>query len=193
VKRAELEGEPQDVAVALLGCRLTANGVTVRLVEVEAYGGSSDPASHAYRGETTRNRTMFGPAGHLYVYVSHGIHACCNVVCGPAGVATAVLLRGGVVVRGHAGAAARRGRPIPGGHLDGPGKLCQALGITVAADDGTDLLSRRSAVRLTSGARAAAEQVVHGPRIGLTKEVERPWRFRLVQPGDRVGPKERPR
>ena len=174
------------MADALLGALLVARGVTVRLTEVEAYGGADDPASHAYRGERPRNRTMFGPAGHLYVYVSHGIHVCANVVCGPDGVAKAVLLRGAQVTDGLALAERRRGRSVPGGRLDGPGKLCQALGIR-REDDGVDLFDARGAVRLLEGPRAPAERVVRGPRVGLTRAVERPWRFRLVADG--AGPR----
>jgi DNA-3-methyladenine glycosylase len=180
VTREELARDPEVVAVALLGCRLAAGGVTVRLVEVEAYGGASDPASHAYRGERPRTRTMFGPPGHLYVYLSYGLHSCMNVVCWPAGRAGAVLLRGGRVVDGLDEAESRRGRPVPGGLLDGPGKFCQALGIDRGAD-GTDLLDPGSPIRLLPGPpRERSETVVTGPRVGITKAAERPWRFRLL-------------
>jgi DNA-3-methyladenine glycosylase len=180
VRRRFLEGEPEVVAVGLLGCRLVTEKVVARIVDVEAYGGADDPASHAYRGERVANRSMFGPAGHLYVYLSHGIHVCANVVCGPRGVAHAVLLRGVVVLEGGDVAKLRRGRELPSGRLDGPGRLCQGLGI-VRGDDGTDLLDPASPIRLLSGSLASCEHVVAGPRIGLTKEVERPWRFRVVE------------
>jgi DNA-3-methyladenine glycosylase len=169
-----LRGDPITAARALLGRRLvsTIGGVTVavRLTEVEAYGGADDPASHAFSGETARNRTMFGPPGRLYVYRSYGIHWCANVVCGPVGSPAAVLLRGGIPVAGSAAMVARRGRAD---HLaDGPGKLCEALGIT-GAEDGVDLSSGR--VRLEG--RAASGAITTSPRIGITRAQERPWRL----------------
>lgn len=184
--RRVLEGPPEDVAVALLGWRLEANGVVVRLDDVEAYGGADDAASHAFRGERVANRSMFGPAGHLYVYVSHGIHDCANVVCGRPGDASAVLLRGGLVVEGADVAAVRRGRPLPAGRLDGPGRLCQGLGISRLLD-GVDLLDPASPVRLARGELAADERVASARRVGLTREVERPWRF-FVEPKPRTPP-----
>jgi DNA-3-methyladenine glycosylase len=184
VRRRLFEGAPEDVAVALLGCRLVGNGVVARLVDVEAYGGASDPASHAYRGERVANRSMFGPAGHLYVYLSHGIHSCANVVCGPRGTAAGILLRGAVVLEGVEVATQRRGRELPRGRLDGPGRLCQGMGIT-RANDGTDLLAPGSVLRLVTGSLSATERVVAARRVGLTKEVDRPWRFFVVddEPG----------
>lgn len=169
-----LRGDPVTAARALLGRRLvsTIGGVTValRLTEVEAYGGADDPASHAFAGETVRNRTMFGPPGRLYVYRSYGIHWCANAVCGPVGRPGAVLLRGGVPVAGQAAMVARRGRAD---HLaDGPGKLCEALGIT-GAEDGLDLAGGR--VRLEG--RAVPGTMVASPRIGIARAQERPWRF----------------
>ena len=98
------------VARELLGCVVTANGVSVRLTEVEAYDGANDAASHAYRGQTQRNAVMFGPPGHAYVYFTYGMHFCVNVVCGPVGTAAAVLLRAGEVVEGVERAQARRPR-----------------------------------------------------------------------------------
>ena len=184
--RDELAGAPDDVARRLLGARLVAGEVVVRLVEVEAYGGASDPASHAFRGPGARNRTMFGPPGHLYVYVSHGIHDCANVVCSPEGVGHGVLLRGAEVLEGLELVEARRGRPVPHGRIDGPGKLCQALSIRRASHDGVDLLDASSPVQLRDGDVRDDEVLLTGPRIGLTKEVARPWRFRLVPSSRRV-------
>lgn len=171
-----------DVAAAargLLGRRLRSElgGVVceVLLTEVEAYGGSDDPASHGFRGPSRRNASMFGPAGTLYVYRSYGVHWCMNVVAGPAGRAAAVLLRGGRPLAGEEHMRRRRGR---GDHLcDGPGRLTQALGIT-GEQDGISLLE--GPVRLLG--EPGAGPVVAGPRVGISRGVERPWRFRLVDP-----------
>src|SRR6185312_7545853 len=118
-----------ETARTLLGWRLSANGVTVRLTEVEAYSGlGADPASHAHRGPTDRNRVMFGPAGVLYVYQIYGMHFCANVVCGPPGEASAVLLRAGAVIDGLE--VARPRRPAARSDADlasGPAKLMQVL------------------------------------------------------------------
>ena len=180
VRREELATGPLAAARRLLGATLVAGDVAVRLVEVEAYDGANDPASHAYRGERPRTTTMFGEPGHLYVYLSYGVHHCMNVVCRPAGTAAAVLLRGAVVLRGHGLVERRRGRPVPGGRLDGPGILCQALGID-RSDDGADLFDPRGPVRLRDGvARLAGERVAAGPRVGITRATARPWRLRLL-------------
>lgn len=166
-----------DIAADLLGCLVEAGPVTVRLVEVEAYEGADDPASHAFRGPTRRNEVMFGPAGHLYVYRLHGSY-CANVVCGPTGVATAVLLRAAEVVEGRdlarARRAERRSTPVPDRDLArGPGNLCRALGIT-DADDGTSLLGGGS-VRLRAGTPVTAPAI--GPRSNVARAADRPWRF----------------
>lgn len=161
------------VAPELLGCVLWAGGgVGVRLVEMEAYEGADDPASHAWRGRTRRNAVMFGPAGRLYVYQLHG-HACCNVVCGPAGIATAVLLRAGEVVSGLDQARARRPGVRDAWLARGPGNLTRALGIT-PADNGVDLLAG-GRVRLLGGGRPDA--VDAGPRVNVSRAHDRPWRF----------------
>ena len=172
-----------DVAEGLLGWRLVSDiggeQVVVDLVEVEAYAGETDPASHAFNGRTARNDSMFGPPGTLYVYRSYGIHWCMNVVCGDAGSARAVLLRGAAVVAGSVVAQRRRGRAD---HIaDGPGKLTQALGVT-GEMDGHDL--SRAPLRLIKPTRSVAE-VTTGPRIGISKAAERPWRF--VATGWRAG------
>lgn len=169
-----LSGDVLDVAPALLGAHLAHGGVTVRITEVEAYAGPADPASHAFRGPTRRTTTMFGPAGHLYVYLSHGIHRCCNVVCGPDGEASAVLLRAGEVVAGQAEAHARRG-PVPVPRLArGPGNLCRALGIELA-HDGCDLSA--GPVVLAPRTDPTGHVVAHGPRVGVSSAANRPWRF----------------
>lgn len=178
MKRKDLEAAADACAVALLGATLVAHGVTVRLVDLEAYGGSTDAASHAFRGETPRTRPMFGPPGHLYVYLSYGVHHCMNVVCGRVGDASAVLVRGVEVLEGEALVQRRRGRVDPGHRLDGPGRVCQGLAVDLALS-GTDLFSAASPIRLRSGARRLDERVASGPRIGISKEQDRPWRFWL--------------
>lgn len=167
-----------DVAPLLVGCRLQAGPVTVRLVEVEAYEGAADPASHAYRGRTARNAVMFGPSGHLYVYTLHG-SVCCNVVCGPEGTATAVLLRAGEVETGRqvarARRLARRGSPVADRDLArGPGNLCRSLGIT-AADNGADLLGSGELRLLPAECRPT--DLGAGPRVNVSTAADRPWRF----------------
>lgn len=166
-----------DVAADLLGCLVQAGPVTVRLVEVEAYEGADDPASHAFRGPTRRNAAMFGPAGHLYVYRLHGSY-CANVVCGPTGVATAVLLRAAEVIEGRdlarARRAERRSTAVPDRDLArGPGNLCCVLAIT-EADNGTSLLGGGT-VSLTAGTPVTTLAV--GPRSNVSRAADRPWRF----------------
>jgi DNA-3-methyladenine glycosylase len=172
-----LAGPVVDAARALLG-RLLVSDVdglptAVMLAEVEAYGGADDAASHAAGGPSSRNRSMFGPAGTLYVYRAYGIHWCANVVTGPAGEASAVLLRGGMPIVGLDVMEARRGRAD---HLcDGPGRLAQALGVT-GEHDGTSVLS--GPVRIEG--EPVAGVVAATPRIGVTRAAERPWRFVLM-------------
>lgn len=177
--QALLGGDVLDAARGLLGRRIQSDiggeACEVILTEVEAYGGADDPASHAYRGKTPRNGAMFGPPGHLYVYRSYGIHWCMNVVTGPEGEASAVLLRGGIPVLGEAAMVERRGRAD---HLaDGPGKLCRALGVT-GEHDGADL--SEGLVRLQA-ADPIAGAVVATPRVGVGKAADRPWRFVLTE------------
>jgi DNA-3-methyladenine glycosylase len=182
-----------EVAPALLGCRVRAGGVTVRLTEVEAYDGQGlDPGSHAHRGPTPRNRVMFGPPGRAYVYFAYGMHWCLNVVTGPEGVATAVLLRAGEVVEGLEPARSRR----PAARRDedlarGPARLAAALGVD-GSFGGVDLLDRASPLRLLPAAGAAgsrslpragsvaAGRVLTGPRVGLSAAADLPWRFWLA-------------
>lgn len=160
----------------LLGWRLrTEFGGTqteVVLTEVEAYAGLDDPASHAYRGPTKRNDSLFGAPGMLYVYLSYGIHWCMNVVIGDEETPNAVLLRGGEPVEGLETMVSRRGRAD---HVaDGPGKLTQALGVT-GEDDGADL--SHGPVLLIPGESQGT--VTSTPRIGITKAADWPWRFVL--------------
>ncbi len=176
-------GRASTVAPQLLGLTLTVGERSGRIVEVEAYEGADDPASHAHRGPTPRTGVMFGPPGRLYVYLSYGVHWCANVVCHPDGVAGAVLVRAveplaGVAAMWAARPAAKRERDL----ASGPGKLCQALSIT-SAHHGVDLLDDTAPVRLTrpDGHRAVGDaEVAVGPRIGISRAVERPWRFGLA-------------
>jgi DNA-3-methyladenine glycosylase len=178
-----------EVAPDLLGCVLeheTAEGlVAVKLTEVEAYAGASDPASHAYRGKTSRNAVMFGPPGHAYVYFTYGMHYCVNLVClGAEGSASAVLLRAGTIVAGEDLARARRTRGetvIPSRDLArGPARLCQALAIDRALD-GADACVPSSPLRVMSeaGTPPRSAKIAIGPRVGVSSAAEVPWRFWL--------------
>ncbi len=171
-----LGGSPEEAAPLLLGNRLVSEQdgerVVVRITEVEAYKGSDDPASHAFRGRTPRNGSMFERPGTLYVYRSYGIHWCCNVACGPEGVGWGVLFRGAQVVEGEGVVSRRRGRTDQ--LANGPGKLAQALGIGGSCD-GTDLLSASSEIRLEHG--ESPRNILATPRVGISQGMERPWRF----------------
>lgn len=168
-------------AVRLLGCRLEADTpegtVAVRLVEVEAYRGADDPASHGYRGRTPRNGVMFGPPGHLYVYFVYGMHFCANVSCLPGGEAGAVLLRAGEVVSDPAVAHARRPTARRAADLArGPARLASLLGLG-RDDDGVDVIDPRSRVRLHAGVPLDPAVVRTGPRVGVAAGHDTPWRF----------------
>jgi DNA-3-methyladenine glycosylase len=179
--RSFFERDALTVAPELLGCTVTANGVTVRLTEVEAYR-QDDPASHSFRGPTKRTAVMFGPAGHLYVYFTYGMHYCGNLVCGPEGFGSGVLLRAGEVVDGLDAARERRGERISDRDLArGPARLAQAMGWD-KEDNGRDMIGA-----VEQGVTAA---VLAGPRTGITKAVDEAWRFWI--PGDRfVSPYKR--
>ncbi len=177
-----LVADPPTAARRLLGARILAEGTAATIVEVEAYGGPPDgpwpdAASHSFRGPNARNGVMFGPAGRLYTYRSHGIHVCANVVCGPEGTAAAVLLRAAVVDDGLDLAHARRGAAVRDRALArGPGNLCSALAITMD-HYGVDLFDPTSPVRLhLRNALAAAS----GPRVGVSQAADRPWRYWLA-------------
>ena len=204
--RDDLAGLPAEVAPRLLGARLRTvldgEEVRIRITEVEAYHGHgtgpvADPGSHARMGRTARNATMWGEPGHLYVYLSHGIHSCVNVVCGPEGVAGGILLRAGEVERGVEAAARRRRMavPVPGEGVRGvfrdlargPGRFGQASGLRHPVHDGIDAVG--------SGERAGATaelwlgdplaDVARGPRVGvagIAGTAAFPWRFWI--PGD---------
>lgn len=160
-----------EVAPELLGCVLTMRGVGVRIVEVEAYEGADDPASHAWRGMTARNATMFEPGGRIYVYTMHG-HACMNIVCGPAGIASAVLVRAGEVVSGVEEARSRRPGVKDAWLARGPGNLCRALGVT-RADDG--VLCGAGELSLVPG--PTPDALGSGPRVNVSRAFDWPWRF----------------
>ena len=183
------------VAPELLGCVLvheTVDGVVaVELVEVEAYTGETDPASHAFRGRTARNAVMFGEPGHAYVYFTYGMHFCVNLVCQPDHEAAAVLLRAGLVVAGQELATVRRRtvqgnrqrQPVQGDRqrlrlASGPARLCQALGID-RAQNGADVCAPDGPLRLLGrvGEEAAAVLVASGPRVGVRDAADLAWRF----------------
>lgn len=158
---------------------LAAGAVSGRIVEVEAYRGEDDPASHAFRGPTARSRVMFGPPGLLYVYLSYGMHHCCNVVCWPEGRPGAVLIRALRPLTGLEAMRARRPQASRDRDLcSGPGKLCQALGIDRSAN-GTDLLAGGGPVRLVDDGFTVTG-IASGPRIGIGPQLPtagEPWRF----------------
>ena len=163
-----------DVAPELIGATLLVDGVGGTIVEVEAYD-HEDPAAHGFRGRTERNASMFGPAGHAYVYRSYGIHWCLNIVCQGEGSASAVLLRALQPTAGLPEMRARRGLDEPRLLASGPGRLCQALGVT-RNHDGLPL--DRDPFELH--ARAERPEVLVGTRVGITKAAERPWRYALA-------------
>jgi len=156
--------------------------VSARIVEVEAYAGSEDAGSHAYRGPTPRNATMFGPPGHLYVYFTYGMHWCANVVCGEHGIASAVLLRAGAPVRGVDTMYARRAKARGVRDLcSGPAKLAQALGLD-GDFDGVDLV--RGPVRILDDGVAAPRRPGRSTRIGLHPDRGAGHRWRWFVTGD---------
>ncbi len=167
-----------EVAPDLLNKVLVVGRCRGRIVEVEAYAGALDPASHAYRGPTARNATMFGPPGHLYVYFTYGMHFCANAVTGRPEDGHAVLLRALAPLAGLDTMRSRR----PAAHRDtdlasGPAKLCQAMGIG-KADDGADLVRGRIRI-VDDGVRPPAEPGV-SVRVGITKAADRPWRWFVI-------------
>ena len=163
-----------EVAPDLIGCTLLVDGVGGPIVEVEAYD-HEDPASHGFRGETARNRSMFGPPGHAYVYRSYGIHWCLNLVCEEKGVAAAVLLRALEPAHGVEEMRARRDLDEPRLLCSGPGRLCQALAVT-GEHDGLPLNRPPFELR----ARKGEPEVVTGPRVGITQAADLPWRYGLA-------------
>lgn len=181
--RAFYRRDSRVVAPELLGKLLVRRGVgtpplVARIVEVEAYTGAEDPGSHGYRGETPRVRTMFGRAGHLYVYFSYGMHWCANAVCGEVEESAAVLLRAAAPLEGldhmraNRGSAAKRDRDL----CSGPAKLCQAFGID-GSYDGADLVSGDQGVRIVDDGTPPPDEAVVTRRIGLSAGVEHEWRW----------------
>jgi DNA-3-methyladenine glycosylase len=177
LRRPFYERSSLEVAPDLLHKVLVCGRRAVRVVEVEAYQGGDDPASHAYRGITPRNAVMFGRPGRLYVYFTYGMHWCANVVCGPVGEASAVLLRAGAPLRGvpamrHARPAARTDRDL----CRGPAKLCQALGID-GSFDGANLLSGDGGVRVLDDGVPPPPIAGRSGRVGIREAANRPWRW----------------
>lgn len=174
--------DPVTAARRLLGATLIGRDVTALIVEVEAYGGPPggpwpDASAHSYRGPGIRNAVMFGPPGRLYAYRSHGIHVCANVVCAEDEVAAAVLLRAAAIESGVEVASVRRGPAVkPAALARGPGNLCSALGIGMS-DNGIDLFDPSAPVRLILGDESTGTA---GPRVGVSKAADRPWRFWLA-------------
>jgi DNA-3-methyladenine glycosylase len=159
------------VAPELIGATLLVDGVGGVVVEVEAYD-AEDPASHGFRGRTARNAAMFGPPGHAYVYRSYGVHWCLNLVCEAEGRASAVLVRAVEPTHGVDAMRARRGVDAPRLLCSGPGRLCQALGVTRAHDG---LALDEPPFRIVP--RAAELPILAVPRIGITRAAELPWRY----------------
>ena len=178
---------PDVVARKLLGKLLVrpGEGLVGRIVEVEAYFGEADPASHSFPGKTARNAVLFGPPGHAYVYFIYGMYFCLNVSCEPEGRAGGVLFRALEPICGVDAMAVGRGKvpPIRASKIatltSGPGRLCQAFGITRERDNGTDFTSPKSKLQIQDDG-FAAKKVLVTPRIGITKDAERAARFLLA-------------
>jgi DNA-3-methyladenine glycosylase len=163
-----------EVAPELIGVTVLVDGVGGRIVELEAYD-QDDPASHSFRGRTARTASMFGPTGHTYVYRSYGVHWCLNLVCGEEGRAEAALVRALEPTRGLEAMRERRGVEAERALCSGPGKLCQALAIT-RVHDGLPL--DEPPFQLL--ARESEPELAVGPRIGITRAVDHPWRYGLA-------------
>jgi DNA-3-methyladenine glycosylase len=173
LKRSFFDRSVHDVAPDLIGATLLVDGVGGIIVEVEAYH-HTDPAAHSYRGPTPRNLVMFGPPGFSYVYRSYGIHWCVNFVCEKEGSASAVLIRALQPTHGIPAMRRRRGLHDERALCSGPGKLCEALGITIKQSE-----LPLDAPPISLHARVVPVEVVTGIRIGITKAVDFPWRYGL--------------
>jgi DNA-3-methyladenine glycosylase len=176
LRRAFFDRSVHAVAPELIGAALFIDGVGGMIVEVEAYH-HTDPAAHSYGGRTARNAVMFGPPGYAYVYRSYGIHWCLNFVCEVAGSASAVLIRAIEPTTGLARMRKRRGVDETRLLCSGPGRLCEALGVTVAHNG---LALDRPPFELRARGADVPIAVAVGPRIGITKAVEQPWRYGLA-------------
>jgi DNA-3-methyladenine glycosylase len=175
--RAFYRRDPREVAPELLGKLLVRDGQVARIVEVEAYCGSEDPGSHAYRGLTKRNATMFGAPGCLYVYFTYGMHWCANAVCGDAGDGVAVLLRAAEPVSGldvmrARRPKARRDRDL----LAGPARLCQAFALS-GAEDGADLVTASHGMTIVDDGTPPPDAPLVTTRVGLSAGADLPWRW----------------
>ena len=171
LKRSFFDRSVHEVAPELIGAMFLVDGVGGLIVEVEAYH-HTDPAAHSFRGPTPRNKVMFGPPGFSYVYRSYGIHWCVNFVCEEEGSASAVLIRALKPTHGLAAMRRRRGLSDERALCSGPGKLCEALGITIAQ---SELPLDRPPIALY--ARTAEVDIASGVRIGITKAADLPWRY----------------
>jgi DNA-3-methyladenine glycosylase len=174
LRRSFFDRSVHEVAPELIGATLIFDGAGGIIVEVEAYH-HTDPAAHSFGGRTDRNAVMFGPAGHAYIYRSYGIHWCLNFVCEPAGSASAVLIRALAPICGHEQMQRRRGVTDARLLCSGPGRLCEALGITGAHNG---LALTRLPFRILM--RTDEIPLAVGPRIGITKAVDHPWRYGLA-------------
>jgi DNA-3-methyladenine glycosylase len=183
LRRTFYRRDPREVAVALLNKVLVgADGRSGRIVETEAYCGPLDPAAHTYRGRTARNATMFGPAGHMYVYFTYGMHWCCNAVCGEVDEGVGVLLRALAPLSGLETMRAARLKAYRDRDLcSGPARLTQAMGIT-GEQDGIDLVTGKNGFRIVDdGVPPPSEPVTTG-RVGLSRAADEAWRWYV--PGD---------
>ena len=177
-----LLGESADIAPMLLGWELVTNinghETAGWILETEAYGGNLDPASHAFSGPSARNATMFKSGGHIYTYLSYGIHTCLNIVTGPVGSGQAVLIRSLAPTRGLDVMSSRRGLNNPRLLTSGPGRLAQALGVTLSHDG--ELIGSNISLRPPKH-NINPKDITSGPRVGITKASDFPWRF-VVDP-----------
>jgi DNA-3-methyladenine glycosylase len=178
LRNLDFAQDSPEVARALIGMTLLVDGVGGIIVETEAYDGE-DPASHTFSGPTARNAVMFGPPGHAYVYLSYGIHWCLNFVCREPGHGAGVLIRALQPTAGIAQMISRRGQEDPLILCSGPGRLGQALAITHGLN-GMRLDKPPFSLRAARPRKSAPAAVVCGPRIGISKAVDRPWRFGLA-------------
>jgi DNA-3-methyladenine glycosylase len=175
--RVFFQRDPREVAVDLLNkVMATTDGRSGRIVEVEAYRGAADAAAHSHRGRTARNATMFGPPGHLYVYFTYGMHWCANAVAWEHDPGSGVLIRALEPLTGLDEMRSARGTQATRLLCSGPARLCQALGIT-GREDGLDLTDGGSRVGLYDDGMPPPQAPGNSPRIGISKDVEHPWRW----------------